>query len=57
MNNKITTSTRAELTKEGKSKMSKVIKYGSSQVELPINKDGSIKYYDDAKLLKNKNNN
>ena len=31
----------------------KVIKYASGkQVKLPINADGSIKWYDDSKLLK-----
>lgn len=33
----------------------KVIKYASGkQVKLPINADGSIKWYDDNKLLKKK---
>lgn len=56
--NKVTVLTRAELTEEGKGKTSKVIEYESgSRLEIPTNKDGSIKYFDDSKLVKNKNNN
>lgn len=34
-------------------RLSKVIDYGNgSRVEIPINKDGSIKWFDDSVLLK-----
>lgn len=36
-------------------KLSKVIEYPSGKkVEMPVNKDGSVKWYDDTKLLKQK---
>lgn len=41
------------LTKCDNGKLSKVIEYGSgTRVEIPINRDGSIKWFDDSKLLK-----
>lgn len=53
MNNLVTTFTRAEMTCEGESRMSKVIDYGNSRrVEIPINKDGTVKWFDDSKLIK-----
>lgn len=34
-------------------KLSKVIRYQSGEkVEIPINKDGSVRWFDDSKLLK-----
>lgn len=46
-------STKAELTNEGESRMSKVIDYGNgNRVEIPINKDGTVKWFDDSKLIK-----
>lgn len=46
-------STKAELTEEGKSKISKIIDYGNGRkVAIPINKDGSVKWFDDSKLIK-----
>lgn len=54
MHNLARVSTRAELTKEGKSKLSKVIDFATgNRVEIPINKDGSVKWFDDSKLRKN----
>ena len=48
MNNDFTVST---LCNNGN--LYKVIKYASgNRVKLPINADGSIKWYDDSKLLK-----
>lgn len=44
--------TKAELTDDGKSKMSKIIDYGNGhRVEIPINKDGFVKWFDDSKLI------
>lgn len=40
-------------TKVDNGKLSKVLEYESGKrVEIPINKDGSIKFFDDSKLLK-----
>lgn len=40
-------------TKADNGKLSKVIEYESgARVEIPINKDGSVKFFDDSKLLK-----
>ncbi len=56
MRNLARVSTRAELTEEGKSKMSKVINFATgNRVEVPINKDGSVKWFDDSRLKKKKN--
>lgn len=33
--------------------LSKIIEYpNGNRVEIPINKDGSVKFYDDSKLIK-----
>lgn len=41
------------LTKCDNGKLSKVIEYKSgARVEIPINRDGSVKWFDDSKLLK-----
>lgn len=37
---------------DGKGNISAVLDNGKSQVELPLNKDGSIKWFDDSKLIK-----
>ena len=43
------------LTKCDNGKLSKVIEYGSgARVEIPINPDGSVKWFDDSKLLKDR---
>lgn len=40
-------------TKADDGRLSKVIDYGNgSRVEIPINKDGSVKWFDDSALLK-----
>lgn len=40
-------------TKADNGKLSKVLQYESgARVEIPINKDGSVKWFDDRKLLK-----
>lgn len=40
-------------TKANNGRLSKVIDYGNgSRVEIPINSDGSVKWFDDSKLLK-----
>lgn len=42
-------------TKVDSGKLAKVIEYGTgSRIEIPINKDGSVKYFDDNRLLKKK---
>ena len=44
---------RVERTKEGKIKLSKVVEYESgARVMVPIIRDGSIKWFDDSKLIK-----
>ena len=41
------------LTKCDNGNLSKVIEYKSgARVEIPINRDGSVKWFDDSKLLK-----
>lgn len=53
MNSLIIISTKSELTSGGKSRMSKIINFGNgNKVEIPINKDGSVKWFDDSKLIK-----
>ena len=43
------------LTKCDDGKLSKVIEYKSgARVEIPINRDGSVKWFDDSKLLKDR---
>ena len=43
------------ITKADEGKLYKVVEFGSGQrVELPANKDGSIKWFDDAALVKSK---
>lgn len=38
-------------------KLSKVIRFNSeSKVEIPINRDGSVRWYDDSKLIKKATN-
>lgn len=40
-------------TKADNGKLSKVLEYESGKrVEIPINKDGNVKFFDDSKLLK-----
>ena len=40
-------------TKADNGKLSKVLEYESgAKVEIPINKDGSVRWFDDSKLLK-----
>lgn len=40
-------------TRADNGKLSKVLQYESgARVEIPINKDGSVKWFDDSKLLK-----
>lgn len=41
--------------KADRGRLSTVLEYESgTRVEIPINKDGSVKWFDDTKLLKNK---
>ena len=41
------------LTKDDSGKLYKIIEYDSgARVEIPINRDGSVKWFDDNKLLK-----
>lgn len=42
--------------KADRGRLSTVLEYESgTRVKIPINKDGSVKWFDDTKLLKNKN--
>ena len=42
--------------KADRGRLSTVLEYESgTRVEIPINKDGSVKWFDDTILLKNKN--
>lgn len=53
MYNIFTLSMKAERTAEGTGKLSKVITYESgNRVEIPINPDGSVKWFDDTLLIK-----
>ena len=53
MNKKASMLLRVEQTKEGKIKLSKVVEYESgARVMVPIIRDGSIKWFDDSKLIK-----
>lgn len=53
MNKKASMLLRVEQTKEGKIKLSKVVEYASgARVMVPIIRDGSIKWFDDSKLIR-----
>ena len=44
---------RVEQTEDGTIKLSKVIEYGNgARVMVPIIRDGSVKWFDDTKLIK-----
>lgn len=44
---------RTEQVEDGKIKLSKVVEYGSgAQVTIPVALDGSVKWFDDSKLIK-----
>ncbi len=48
--------TRAELTEDNNGRLHKVIESSSgSRTMIPINKDGSVKWFDDSKLVKKSN--
>ena len=56
MNKKASMLLRVEQTKEGKIKLSKVVEYASGAgVMVPIIRDGSIKWFDDSKLIRPEN--
>ena len=45
--------TRSELKSEGKNMLSMVIKFGiGKKVEIPINRDGSLRWFNDLKLIR-----
>ena len=51
MNREVKILTRAEATETGESKLSKIVDFGKGkEVAVPINRDGSIKWFDDSKL-------
>lgn len=53
MNTETKVFTKVEPMRNGKNKLSKVIRFGNgNSVEIPINKDGSIRWFDDSKLLR-----
>lgn len=44
----------AELNENGKSRLTRVLTYDNGKrVEIPINRDGSVKWFDDTQLIKN----
>lgn len=44
---------RVEQTETGATKLSKVIEFGyGTAVAIPINRDGSVKWFDDSQLIK-----
>lgn len=56
MNKKASMLLRVEQRKEGKIKLSKVVEYASgARVMVPIIRDGSIKWFDDSKLIRPEN--
>lgn len=53
MNHSTKVFTKAEMIEEGIGKMHKVIYFGNgNRVSIPIHKDGSVKWFDDSRLLK-----
>lgn len=53
MENTVEVWTRAERNEDGTGSLHKVIDYGSGkQVAIPVNKDGTVKYFDDTKLIR-----
>lgn len=45
--------TKVEQTTDGKNKLSKIIRFGNgNSVEIPINRDGSVCWFDDSKLIR-----
>ena len=53
MNKKASMLLRVEQTEEGKIKLSKVVECASgARVMVPIIRDGSVKWFDDSKLIK-----
>ena len=52
MSNLATLYTRAEVTEMGESRLLKIIDYGNKRVEIPINRDGSIRWFDDSQLIR-----
>jgi len=50
---KVKVFTRAELTEDNEGRMHKVIESSSgNRTMIPINKDGSVKWFDDSKLVR-----
>ena len=46
----------AELKETGEANLTRVITYDNEKrVEIPINRDGSVKWFDDTRLINNKN--
>lgn len=46
---------RVEQTETGATKLSKVIEFGNgTAVAIPINRDGSVKWFNDSQLIKPK---
>lgn len=53
MSTEIRIFTRAELTEDGKGKLSKVIRFDNGKkFEIPVNKDGYVCWFDDSKLMR-----
>lgn len=44
---------RTEQAEDGKIKLSKVVEYGSgAQIMIPVVRNGSVKWFDDSRLIK-----
>ena len=53
MNKEVKILTRVETTETGVSRLSEVVDFGNGkEVAIPINRDGSIKWFDDTKLIR-----
>lgn len=53
MSTEVRVFTKVEPTADGKNKLSKMIHFGNgNSVEIPINKDGSVRWFDDSKLIR-----
>lgn len=53
MNDTVITTTASAWFEANNGKLSKVIEFqGGKRVAIPINKDGSVRWFDDTKLIK-----
>lgn len=53
MGNRVIITTKAEQKPDGTGRLTKVVHWGNgNKVEIPINKDGTVKWFDDSRLLR-----